>query len=233
MTEDRLKLYQFEESPFCEKIRRVMQAKGLSFEVEEIALSQSLVRLKKINAMGKLPCLEHGDRLMGDSTEIAHYLEATFPDPALIPSTPRERALCHMLEDWADESLYFYHVRMRFTFPHNARRHLPLLVRHDTAMAGRLASLVLPNTFKAQLHQQGVGRKPDALVVLDVRRHVEALAGWLDGDWLIGDRLTLADLAVFVQISGIRRTEEGERMIDERPRLAAWLDRVDAASSAP
>ena len=121
-------LYQFEISPFCDKIRRVLHWKGQPYQVREIPLAQTFTRLRKINPVGKLPCIEHEGRLIADSTDIAHYLEERFPQPPLVPSDPLERGLCHMLEDWADESLYFYEMRLRFTFPHNARRWLPALM---------------------------------------------------------------------------------------------------------
>ena len=120
-------LHQFEISPFCDKIRRVLHLKGQAYEAREVSLLRSPRHLHRENPSGKLPCLEHDGRFVCDSTDIALYLEELFPDPPLLPADPRERALCQLLEDWADESLYFYEMALRFTVPANAKRFVPAL----------------------------------------------------------------------------------------------------------
>ncbi len=54
----------------------------------------------------------------------------------------------------------------------------------------------------------------------------------LDGFW-IGPKLGVADVALFAQLHGLRtRVTPGQRAsIAARPRLSAWLDRVDAATA--
>ena len=229
-----LTLYQFEISPFCDKVRRVLQWKGQPYEIREVSLQEGFLQVRKSNPAGKLPYLEHHGRVVADSTDIAHYLEATYPEPPLLPEDPVERALCHVLEDWADESLYFYEMRLRFTLPHNAERWVPELVAHDNLAVRSLSPYLLPRILGAQLHQQGLGRKPIDQVLRDVQRHVEALDRLLDErEWLVGEALSLADIAVFAQLVCLRGAEEGAKLIDSRPGLAAWLERVDRATSGP
>ncbi|MFW5876433.1 MAG: glutathione S-transferase family protein [Myxococcota bacterium] len=224
-------LHQFEHSPFCDKIRRALRHKGVDFEVEEVPMAQSPSRLKKINPAVKVPVLEHDDRIVTDSSDIALYLEDQFPEPPLWPEDARERALCHILEDWADESLYFYEMRLRFTFPHNAERWIPELLSHDPAPLRFVARRVVPRVVRRQLEAQGVGRKSEGQILAEVQRQLDAVDGWLgEGSWLVGDMLTIADLAVFAQLHCIRGSDEGGRMIEARPRLAGWMSRVDAAT---
>src|SRR4051812_31570057 len=129
-----LLLHQFAISPFCDKIRRVLHVKRVPYEVREVPLFDAITpRLRRVNPAGKVPCLQDGDRIVADSTDIAHYVEERWPDPPLVPRDPAARATCHVLEDWADESLYFYEVLLRFTRPDNARRWVPRLVEHDAA----------------------------------------------------------------------------------------------------
>lgn len=227
-----MKLYQFTISPFCDKIRRALRYKGLSFEVEEVPMSQAPVRLKRINPAAKVPVLDHDGHIVADSSDIAIYLEEHFPDPKLLPDDPREHALCHVLEDWADESLYFFEMRLRFTFPHNAERWVPELVAHDAAPLRTVGKRLVPLVVRRQLTAQGLGRRSDAQVLADLQRHLDALEVWLgDGEWLVGKSLTLADLSVFAQLFCIRGTDEGQRLIAARHRLSAWMDRVDQATS--
>ena len=49
-------------------------------------------RFLGLNPRGKVPVLEHGDLALYEARAILEYLEAQFPDPALIPASPRERA---------------------------------------------------------------------------------------------------------------------------------------------
>lgn len=224
-------LHQFEVSPFCDKVRRILHVKGVPYEVREVPPSSALTAVRKVNRIGKLPVIEDAGRVVADSTDIAYHLEARFPDPPLLPEEPRQRALVHVLEDWADESLYFYEMTLRFGLAHNRRRWLPELTRHDPAWFRRLAPLLGPLIFGRQTRAQGVGRKPLAMLVADVDRHVAALDGLVgDGEWLVGGALSLADVAVFAQLACIRGSDEGEAALAARPRVAAWMARVDRAT---
>lgn len=226
-----LRLHQFEVSPFCDKIRRALRWKGQPFEVVEVPLAQA-ASIRKINPAGKLPTLEHDGEFIADSTDIARHLEERFPDPPLYPSDPRQRALCHVLEDWADESLYFYEMRLRFTFPHNAERFVPQLVAHDGALVRSLAPHVIPRMMRSLTRRQGVGRKSEARVVADVQHHLDAVDGLLQrSEWLVGEALSIADLSVFAELFCIRATDEGAKLVEGRPAVAAWMQRVDAATA--
>jgi glutathione S-transferase len=227
-------LYQFEISPFCDKIRRVLHWKRQPYQIREVSIQESLREIKKTSRIGKLPCLEHHGQIVADSTDIAYYLEETYPEPPLLPEDPGQRALCHVLEDWADESLYFYEMRLRFTFPHNARRWVPALTAHDNFVVRAVGPCVIPRVMSSVVKQQGVGRKPEDMVLRDVQRHLDAVVSLLgERDWLVGDALSLADLGVFAQLHCIRGTEEGAKLIEGRGALGAWMERVDRATAAP
>ncbi len=227
-------LYQFEISPFCDKIRRVLHVKGVDYTTREISMQDAVTKVRKVNPVGKLPAIEHEGRRFGDSTDIAYYLEERFPEPRLLPSDPRERALCHVLEDWADESLYFYEMFLRFTLGHNAARWVPLLCANDSEIVSRAARFVIPRHMKAILVKQGLGRKSRKQVMADLRRHFEALDGMLStGPWLVGSSMTLADIAVFVQFACICGTKEGAATLTDFERVGLWMQRVETATAKP
>lgn len=229
-----IRLHQFEVSPFCDKVRRILHVKGQPYEIVEVPVTRTLQHMRKLSRIGKLPCLEIDGAVVPDSSEIARVLEERFPEPPLLPADPRERALCHVLEDWADESLYFYEMTLRFTVPANARRFVPQLLQHDPGWARTLLAPLVPRMMTRLTRRQGVGRKPRALLLREVERHVEALDGLLgDGDWLVGGALSLADLSVFAQMTCIRATDQGGKIVEARPAVAAWMERVDRASRAP
>lgn len=227
-------LHQFEISPFCDKIRRVLHWKRQPYQVREVPLSQAFTAVRKVNRIGKLPTLEIDGRFVADSTDIAHWLEERFPEPPLLPKEPRQRALCHVLEDWADESLYFYEMRLRFGIRHNAERWIPVLAAHDPPWMQRIAGFGVPFLMRRTLSAQGLGRKSDAMVLADLDRHLDALGGLLaDGPWLVGDALSLADIAVFAQLYCIQGAREGAQRIEASRPLVEWMQRVDRATASP
>ena len=153
-------LYQFEISPFCDKVRRVLHLKGQPYTVREVSLfefGRGLV--KKLHPSNKVPVIDHDGTIVADSTHILAHLERAFPEPSLYPSDPRDRAIAHILEDWADESLYFYEMCMRFTFPHNAERWKPELLKHDSGVLRSVLGALFMRTTNKQLAGQGTGRK--------------------------------------------------------------------------
>jgi len=225
-------LYQFEISPFCDKVRRILNVKHVPYRIEEVPPSKTISTVRKLNPAGKLPFITDDGETVADSTDIAHYLDERYPEPRLIPDDPHARALCHILEDWADESLYFYEMRLRFTLPHNARRFIPELVKYERALVQRIAPLAMPVVLRRTVASQGIGKKPIAVVLRDVERHLDAVRDLLGNErWLLGDRLSLADISVFAQLFCIRASDEGAAMVKARPAVAEWLERVERATA--
>jgi len=227
-------LYQWEMSPFCDKVRRVLHVKRQPYRVEELDLAAVVTgKLRKINPVGKVPALEHDGKMIVDSSEIVRHLEREFPEPSLIPSEPGLRGLVHVLEDWADESLYFYELHLRLTMRHNAQKWVPELTKRDAGVVRALARFVVPRETRARTRAQGVGKKSPDAIHADIERHVGSLGDLLGKrQWLVGDALTLADIAVFVQLFCIRSTLEGWPIINGTPNVVSWMDRVDAATRA-
>lgn len=227
-------LHQFDISPFCIKLRRILQYKQAPFECRDYPLAANR-QIRRFNPTGKLPALEHAGHWVGDSTDIAHYLEKVFPSPALIPVEPELRAMCHIIEDWADESLYFYEMRLRFTFASSRDRNLPRMLAHDQGLARWFLSRAIPGALKKILAQQGVGRKSDAQIMEDVERHLDAVEGLLqDKTWLLpGDTPTLADFAVHPMLECFIDADEGRLAIERRPVIRDWMTRLEDRAPDP
>lgn len=231
--EDVILLHQFEVSPFCDKVRRVLHYKRRPYEIREVPRAEALVRLRRLNPAGKVPVLEHDGTVVSDSSEIVRHLEAAFPDPPVFPSQPRERAICHILEDWADESLYFVQLWLRFGVRENAEEWSRRASHSEPPLIRRAAEAALPTLMRNVLRAQGTGRKPAASVLADFDRHLDALDCWLEGDWLIGNQLTIADIATYSQLAYASETDEGANLLAKRARLLAWMERVNGATSPP
>lgn len=228
-------LHQFEISPFCDKLRRLMNYKGVAFDVRDYALVSGK-KIKQFNPTGKLPALEHDGKFINDSTDIAWYLEQQFPQHPVIPTDPKQKALMHVLEDWADESLYFYEMTMRFVKSTKARDNISKMLQFDTGFTRWYMEKILPSKMGVNMicSMQGTGRKSMAQLKIDIGRHVQAVADLLgEGQWLVGDSLTLADLSVYSMFFCMLDAPEAKAIIDAKPTVGAWMQRLRAATDKP
>lgn len=226
-----LLIHQYHLSPYNEKVQRMLNFKGIPYQ-EKYWLLADRNKVKAFNPTGKLPAIEHGDHLICDSTDVAYYIEKQFPEKPLVPADPAQRALVHVLEDWADESLYFYEMHLRFTTPGNRERNMPRMVEHESRFLRWLLPRVVPGGIARITANQGIGRKSLEQLVVDVERHVAAIDGLLgDQDWLVGNQLSLADLAVYAMFQALRDADMALDILQHFPAVISWMGRVEATTS--
>jgi glutathione S-transferase len=102
-----MKLYQFFASPFPTRVRLMLYAKGIPFEVVEPPGFGSSKLPKgdylKLNPLGLVPTLVLDDgRALPESEVICEYLEEVFPFPPLLPADSWERAQVRLLTRISD-----------------------------------------------------------------------------------------------------------------------------------
>jgi glutathione S-transferase len=229
-----LVLHQSEVSPFCDKVRRILHYKRRHYETHEVPPTETLVRLRRLNPVGKVPVLEHGANVISDSSEIARYLDRTFPEPPIFPDEERDRALCHVFEDWADESLYFFEVFFRFGLPENADEWSRRTSHSEPPLIRRATEAALPTLMRNLLRAQGLGRRSPGQILEEFERHLRAIDVLLGGhDWLFGGRLSIADIAAYSQLACAGETAEGAAILADHLRLMAWMERVNGATTKP
>lgn len=223
-------LYQFEISPYADKVRRALALKRVSYETVEVPVSNPK-KYKHISPTGKFPAVVANGRTIVDSTDILTWLEGVAPTPPLTPADPRDAGLAMILEDWADEALYFYDLTMR-NWAQNRDWFVADLLAHEKPGPMRsLLKALIPGALLKVTKAQGLGRKDEATVVADLAAQYDALDALLEGrEWLAGPRLSRADLAVRVMVNVIERAAEGRRLLDARPNLRSWANRVDSAA---
>jgi glutathione S-transferase len=226
MATETITLHQYQASPFCAKIRRVLYYKFLSFDVVNYALLD-ISKVRKLSPIGKLPVLEHQGVFIADSSKITAYLDELTPDKPLIPADAVQQAQVHIIEDWADESLYFYDVTMR-CWDNNITLLEDDLLIENPGLFGRLIRPIVGKALRKTTATQGIGRKPKKQVLEDVERHFKALEALLENsDWLVGDELTIADISVASMCTVMERAQEGCALMNRFTRLSQWRSRVD------
>lgn len=98
-----LELYQFELCPFSEKVRLILEYKGLEYKKIEVTPGIGQLDVFKISGQRQVPVLKDGDTVVADSTAIALYLDEKYPEKPLIPTDAVEKGKCLIMEEWADE----------------------------------------------------------------------------------------------------------------------------------
>ena len=97
-----MKIYGFPLSPFVRKVVVAVKEKGLEAEVVPSNPSQPDEEFAAISPFHKIPAFRDGDFTLADSTAIVTYLDAKYPEPALLPASPEARAKAIWFEDVAD-----------------------------------------------------------------------------------------------------------------------------------
>jgi glutathione S-transferase len=199
-------LYGSSLSPFVRKTLAYAGEKGIEFDLEPTgtAPGQFSDGFLEASPLRKMPALRDGDFTLADSSAIIQYLEAKIPEPVLIPVDPRMRGRTIWFEEFADTSLASCGAKMFYN------------------------RVVLPRFF---------GKPGDEEAAVNAER--EELPPHLDyleqvvpepGGYLVGDRLTLADIAIATQF--VNLTHLGcERDRARHGRVYAYVDSILARPS--
>ena len=93
----------------------------------------------------------------------------------------------------------------------------------------RLARPLVPYLTRKQGTLQGLAKRSEADILNELSRHIQSLENLLasNGDYLVGDSLSLADISVLAQIECIAGSSKGLPIIEKAPRLMAWIERVE------
>jgi glutathione S-transferase len=164
--------------------------------------------VEEVSGQGLVPVIVDGDEVVFDSARILAWLEERHPDPPLFPADPR-RAEVETFIDW-----------------------------FNTVWK------VWPNAIEAELGRTVPDQDAIARHVADMGTALDRFERMLAGrDHLMGDDLGAADCIAFPFLKFALARPEGDdelfhRILDEhqsvegRPRLRAWIERMDRCPRA-
>jgi glutathione S-transferase len=94
-----LTLYDSPLSPFCRKVRMVLEYKQLDFVTVDQSTAEDWGRY---NRRAEIPILLHDDLVVLNSADIVSYLDESFPQMPVMPRDPRRRVVARFWERTAD-----------------------------------------------------------------------------------------------------------------------------------
>jgi glutathione S-transferase len=162
-------LYGSTMSPFVRKVAAYAAEKGIELDLQQTGFPNHSPEFCAASPFKKMPALADGDYLLSDSSAIIHYLEAKYPEPELIPAEPKARGRVIWFDEFADTLLFACGAKIFFN------------------------KVVAPRFL---------GREGDLSAAEAAERdELPPLLDYLEGvipdsGYLVGDRLTLADISV-------------------------------------
>jgi glutathione S-transferase len=192
-----MKIYGFPLSPFVRKVIVAVKEKGLDADVAPSNPSEPDAEFLAASPFGKIPAFRDGDFALADSTAIITYLDAKYPEPALLPAAPEARARAVWFEEVADTVL----------IPTGA----PIVLNR----------FLRPRLFGTEGDEAAAQAAEAALEKPLAYLESEVTGAWLDGaDFTVGD-IAVASAIRSLGYAGWRLDAAAH------PRVAAWFGRVE------
>jgi glutathione S-transferase len=140
-----------------------------------------------------------GGRSIGDSTEIIAALEARYPEPPLYPVDAAELSRAIELEDWFDENLgpharllpFYELIQEPALFAEIAAESVPGLLAKAKPVVGAYARAYTSIRWNANSEEDAI-RAREAIIAAFDKLEAELEKG--DGEFLVGDQLSVADI---------------------------------------
>lgn len=213
-------------SPYCWKVQMGLRVCGIPFRTENTLMA------RRANPAGKLPYLEWDGEGYEDSSNILRQVSARSQGATLWPADPGAASLVDILEDWADESLYWHGVYAKFEDDDGWSYVKPALGATISNGAMRAAAMTMARRdARSKLKAQGLATRSRELVDAELDRHLDALEARITGRaYLVGDSLTAADLSVTAMVGQLTLglTPSYGRRVARREQLSEYLRRMRA-----
>lgn len=211
-------------------MRFVLHAKGKSFEEHRLDLfsgDQLKPEYLAINPNGVVPSLVHNGEVIIDSSVIMEYLDEALPAPAQLrpaslPGIAHMRAMMRYIDEIPAPAIRVPSYNLAF-LPH-------FKSMSEADFIALAESKPLRKEFLLTMGRSGFPQKEMDIALDRLNRSVVRMDDWIaasGGPWLMGERITLADIAVMpiiVRMDDINLHDAW----DKRPAVARWLENIRA-----
>jgi glutathione S-transferase len=204
-------LYRAEYSTNVDRVALALAHKGLADQVESIVITyDDRTEVEQVSGQGLVPVIDDEGTIVYDSAQILRYLDRRYPDPPIFPPDPARRTEMDIFIDW-----------------------------FNTIWKAS------PNAIELELESD----EPDHQVVSAESARMREMLGVFERmlagrDHLMGDEVSAADFIAipFLKYAAVRDPADDElfhrildnnqELGDDHPRLAAWIERVNALPRA-
>jgi glutathione S-transferase len=194
-------LWQIDISHYAEKARWALDRKEIDY-VRRSPLPGTHIPIALFLTRGEhptIPVLQMDGRAIGDSTAIIAALEAKHLDRPLYPSKPEERSRALELEDWFDENLgpharllpFYELIQEPELFAEVAAASVPGPLGKAKPVVGAYGRVYTSLRWGAN-KSEDAQRAREGIVAAFDKLEAELAKG--DGEFLVGDQLTVADV---------------------------------------
>jgi glutathione S-transferase len=184
-------------SPFVRKTLAAAAEKGIAVENKVSAPGNPDPDFIACSPFKKIPAMRDGDFTLCDSSAIIHYMEALKPEPALIPAEAKARGRVIWFEEFGDTIIV------------------------GAAGAIFFNRIVAPK-FMGKPGDEAAADKAEKEALPPVMDYLEGVAPE-PGGFLVGDGVTLADLAVASPFVNLRHLNLD---LSRWPRTLAYVDSI-------
>ncbi|MFZ9440370.1 MAG: glutathione S-transferase family protein [Hylemonella sp.] len=219
-------LYHNQNSPCAAKVRAVLAEKAIPWDSKIVNLVEKenlQPEYLKINPKGVVPSVIDDGKTILESTIIMEYLDTKYSPDSLKPEGAYAQAQMRKWTKWVDETLHLNWAGLALT----ALIRPAWLKKRPAEIDELLAKVIDPNRRERQLRilKQGYESQEfmNSMSTLD-RTLGDMETALAQQSWLVGDKPTLADLAVLPYV--ITAEKFGlDMMFAEYQGVAAWLER--------
>lgn len=194
-------LFQFPLSHYCEKARWLLDFKELDYVAKNVIPGPHRLLTRWHASNDTLPLLKDKKTWIGDSTEIAFYLDGVYAEKPLISNDPKQRAAIVALDKVADQ--LGYHVRRWMYFYLIDEPHTMDIMVGEQGFLHMFKPLMTPVIKKGvkqlyQINSKKSAKSKERIDVLIDELEAALLANGSDGQqgYLVGKQFSFADISV-------------------------------------
>jgi glutathione S-transferase len=225
-----LTLYNAPQSTCSQRVRFVLNAKGLPFQemkLDLLAGDQLQPAYLALNPNGVVPTLDHDGKIITDSSVIIEYLDEVFPEREnFTPKDPVERAHMRSLMRFVDE-VPAAAVRV----PTYNLAFLPrFAAMSEDEFRAFAESKPLRKEFMLAMGRTGFPQKDMDAAMQRLRRTYERMDAEIKksgGPWLLGRDPSLADVALMPALVRMADLRQDTAWVD-LPRVQRWFNSIRA-----
>ncbi len=187
-------------STYVRSARMALEEKGVDYDLVEVDFLQGPMPAEQIerHPFAKVPAFEHNGFKLYEVCAIGRYVDEEFDGPSLQPDNARDRARMTQVISILDN----------YTYPCT------------------VGDLVIQRLVMPML-----GNEPDEAIISaalpEIAKNMNTLAELrAENTFLVGDRVTLADLHLVPIYDYFQSTPESKAILEKTPGLRAWWDAI-------